>query len=156
MGKDEQPFRKAAKSQPGLIFATAIAEARAGVQQLNHELQPTRTGPVFESWMKHCFHPRVGAKANPQRDELEMLTVVLDEVINGRFVEAADVLASRMRYLTVGADTGNWTSARELLVYKPPHNSLITDNMLDVAHSAAAKRIKRQEKADKVNRRAGR
>lgn len=88
------------------------------------------------------------------RDELELLTVVLDEIIAGRFVEAADVLTSRMRYLTVGSDTGNWASARELLVYRPPHNSLITDTMLDVAHSAAAKRQKREEKAAKVNKTA--
>ena len=156
LGRDEQPFRKAAKNRPGLIFATAIAEARAGVQQLNHELQASRSGPVFESFMKHCFYPKVGGKVSSHRDELEMLTIVLDEVIAGRFVEAADILASRMRYLTVGVDSNNWASARELLVYRPLHNALITDSMLDVAHTAAAKRIKREEKADKVNKRAGR
>ena len=101
-GKDDQPFRQAAKRHPGVIFADALAKSRQGVHQVNHEVQASRDGPVFRSWLETCFRPRFGNRIGAHRDELEVLIIVLDEMVAGRFVEAADVLASRMCVLAVG------------------------------------------------------
>ena len=152
LGKDDQPFREAARSHPGVIFANAVAQARQAIAQVNHELQPSRTGPVIRSWMDIAFKPKHGSKIGAHGDELEMLTIVLDEIIAGRYVEAADVLASRLRMLSVGIGEGKWRTAEELLVYRPPTQSLLAPTMMDVATAAAEKRQKREERALKVNR----
>ena len=98
--------------------------------------------------------PKNGHKLGSHGGELELLTVALDEMVAGRYVEAADVLASRMRFLTLGIDTGVWESARELLVYRQHRSGLISENMLDVAHGEALRRMKREKKAAAVNKAA--
>ena len=85
-----------------------------------------------------------------------MLIIVLDEMVAGRFVEAADVLASRMRMLSVGIETNNWRSAQEFLVYRQRDPALVTADVLDVAHAAAEKAEKRRQRAIKVNGAASR
>ena len=156
LGRDTQPFRKAARIQPGLIFASAIAQARAGIQSLNHELQPSRSGPVFKSWADFCFEPKHGSKLGARREEFEMLNICLDEIVAGRFVECADVLSSRLRYITEGTESGNWESAKEFVVYTRPRQGLTTDNMMQVAHESALRRLKLDKRAAQVNRAAGR
>lgn len=161
LGKDDQPFRQAAKKHPGVFFADAVAKCRQGVAQTNHELQASRSGPVFGTWFEYCYKKKVGGhlKAEYKRDcseELELLIILLDEIVAGRFVEAADVLASRMRQLTVGLESGNWNSAEEFLVYRKPESSLVSPDAMDVAHAAAEKRQKRFNRAARVNGRAGR
>jgi hypothetical protein len=150
-GKDDQPFRQAARTHPGVIFADALAKSRQGVYQVNRELETSRTGPVFRSWLDTCFRPRCGSRIGSHREELEVLIIVLDEIVAGRFVEAADVLASRMRMLSVGIETGNWRSAQEFLVYRERDPTLVTADVLDVAHAEAEKREKRRQRAIKVN-----
>ena len=156
LGSDDQPFRKAAKNHPGVFFADAVAKCRQGVHQVNHELQTSRDGPVFRSWFDNCFQRRFGAKVGPHREELDLLLIVLDEMVAGRFIEAADVLASRMRMLSVGISTGCWESASEFLIYRGRETGLVSPDILDVAHSAAEKRQKRSLRASKVNRVADR
>ena len=156
MGRDDQPFRVAARDHPGLIFGTSVSEARAAIQQVNHELQPSRDGPVFRSWVENCFNPKNAGKVGNMHGELELLTVCLDELMQGRIVELADVLASRIRFLTVGIDKGCWETAKEFLVYRPHRTALISENMLDVAHYAALKRLRREKRAGQVNKAAGR
>ena len=155
-GHDDQPFRQAAKHHPGVIFADAVAKSRQGVHQVNHELQVSRDGPVFRSWLDTCFRPRCGSRIGSHKDELEVLIIVLDEIMAGRFVEAADVLASRMRMLSVGIETNNWRSAQDFLVYRQRDPALVTADVLDVAHAAAEKTEKRRQRAARVNSGAGR
>ena len=155
LGKDDQPFRKAAKRHPGVLFADAVAKSRQGVSQLNHELQTSRTGPVFGSWFDHCFRrknaARLAACSRPATEEFEMLIIALDEIVAGRFVECADVIASRMRQLSVGIESGNWKTAEEFLVYRARNPALVSPDVMDIAHAAAAKRQKREATAARVN-----
>ena len=76
-GHDDQPFRQAAKHHPGVIFADAVAKSRQGVHQVNHELQVSRDGPVFRSWLDTCFRPRCGSRIGSHKDELEVLIIGL-------------------------------------------------------------------------------
>ena len=111
---------------------------------------------MFKSWAAFCFIPEHGTKIGNRHEELELLTTCLDEIVAGRFVECADVLASRLRHLAEGIDSGNWESAREFLIYRRPRKSLTTDDMMAVAHQAALKRLKLRKQADQVNKAAGR
>ena len=47
-----------------------------------------------------------------------------------------------------------WESAKELLAYRQHKSGLISDNMLDVAHGEASRRMKREKKAAAVNKAA--
>ena len=55
----------------------------------------------------------------------------LDEFHSGRMVEVGDILASRLRMLTVGLDKGTWRAARHFLVYHTDSLSLVSDEMMD-------------------------
>ena len=103
---------RAAREHPGCTFANAVAETRQDIQLVYHEFQPAQTGPVVKSWLDHCYRPQVPRDMRGHRDEYEFLTIVLDEFMSGRFVEACDLVAGRWRYLTHGVESGQWESAK--------------------------------------------
>ena len=76
--------------------------------------------------------------------------VALDDLMAGRVIEVADVLASRLRQLSLGIKTVNWESSQNVVVYRGREPALIVSNTLDVAHTA--KRQKRAQKALAVNK----
>ena len=156
-GNDDQPFRKAARRAPGVLFADALARSRASVHQVNSQLQASRDGPVFRSWYETCFRPENVSKLKGKEEVLELLVIVLDEIVAGRIPEAADALASFLRFNSVGIDKGSWVAARQFLTYREREPaSLVSAAMQDVADRAALKEQKRQRTAAKVNGGAGR
>ena len=132
--------------KPGVLLGTAAGSVVRRVAR----------GPVFKSWADFCFLPEHGAKVGHRHEELKLLTICFDEIVHGRFVECADVLASRLRYVAEVVESGNVESAKEFLIYRRPRKSLTNDDMLQVAHDAALKRLKLVKKAEQVNRAAGR
>ena len=55
----------------------------------------------------------------------------LDEFHAGRMMEVGDILASRLRMLTVGIEKGTWRAARHFLVYHTDPLALVSDEMMD-------------------------
>ena len=60
-------------------------------------------------------------------------------------------MASRMRMLTVGVDTGRWGVAKQFLGYENGRTPLVQPRMLDVA----LKLTKRAEKREMISPRLG-
>ena len=74
---------------------------------------------------------------------MQLLITALDEFHAGRIVEVGDILASRLRMLTVGLDKGTWGVARRYLVYHNQDLSLVSDELLDEALKIDAMEKKR-------------
>ena len=79
-------------------------------------------------------------------EEIHFYTRMLDELLQGRAIEVADSIASRLKYLTLGVKTDNWTLAAEFQAYRPREHSLISNESLQVAAKLAKKTA--QLKAD--------
>ena len=78
-------------------------------------------------------------------DVLQLLVTALDEFHAGRMVEVGDILASRLRMITVGLDEKTWGVACRFLVYHNQDHSLVSDELMDEAlkvHAAEQKREK--------------
>ena len=74
-----------------------------------------------------------------------MLFTALDEVLNGRILEVADVLSSRLRCLVFGIETGKTDVAMQFLSYARQDQQLVNNQMVSVAvnlHKAEQKRVK--------------
>ena len=99
---------------------------------------------MYQRWYEGYFLPKHGAAKIPaqEREEFELVITALDFLIGGRALEAADVLASRFAYLCVGIETGKWSMARQMLVYKARVHSLVDDKWMLAA-------LKESTKADK-------
>ena len=153
MGEDEHDFRRVARERPGITFASVVADTRSQLGQKGFDHDVGTTGPVFWKWMETIF-PR---KSKPQlvkqladQGELLMLVTALDELRQGRFLEVADILASRCRALSYWAEKGNWEVGREFLTYMEQPGSLVSAATEDAAARLVEKRAKRERR---VNRR---
>ena len=82
--------------------------------------------------------------------ELFMLVTALDELRQGRFLEVADILASRWRALSYFAQKGNWEIAQEFLSYQEEAQSLVSKGMEDAAARLVEDRHKRQRRIGKA------
>ena len=104
-------------------------------------------GPVFHRWWERAFtkeHART--KLQPFWDELNLLVTALDEFHAGRMVEVGDILASRLRMLTVGIEKGTWRAARHFLVYQYQELSLVPDELVDEALKIEAAEKRREKR----------
>ena len=108
------------------------ANARQALGQLGIDLEAGARGGVYRKWWDQCFardHSR--QELDTYWDELQLLITVFDEFHAGRIVEVGDVLASRLRMLTVGLDTGTWGIAWRSLVYHNQEISLVSGVLMD-------------------------
>ena len=130
--RDRLKYRLLAKERPGVMFATMAANARQSLGQYGVELDMGAHGPVFRKWWESSFTKEVPAsKIAPYWDELFMLVTAMDEFHAGRVVEVGDIIASRLRMLTVGLEKNTWRAARHFLVYHTQDLSLIPEDMMD-------------------------
>ena len=137
-------FLLMAKEHPGVVFASTAANTRAVLGQLGVELDIGPQGPVFRKWWDTSFTKKHShAQLQPYWDEMQLLITALDEFHAGRIVEVGDILASRLRMLTVGLDKGTWGVARRYLVYHNQDLSLVSDELLDEALKIDAMEKKR-------------
>jgi hypothetical protein len=121
-----------AKEKPGVTFASMTANARQALGQYGVELDVGAQGPIFRKWWEASFTKDVPAsRIDPHREELLMLITALDEYYSGRVVEVGDILASRLRMLTVGVKENTWRAARHFLVYHHEDMSLVPESMMD-------------------------
>ena len=82
-----------------------------------------------------------------------MLVCALDEFRQGRFLEVADILSSRLRALGYHAEGGPWKIAKEYLTYMEQPHSLVSH----ATEEAAAKLVERQaRRASKMARHGSR
>ena len=101
---------------------------RGGPTGLTADHDVGARGPVYRKWYESCFMQKHGAaKLARHHDEATALITALDEFHSGRMLEVGDVLASRLRMLTFGTETGKWGVAREFLAYAPNEHSLVSD-----------------------------
>ena len=77
---------------------------------------------------------------------MNLLVTALDEFYSGRMVEVGDILALRLRMLTVGIEKGAWKAARHFLVYHMADMSLVSDELMDDAIRIEAAESKREKK----------
>ena len=84
-------------------------------------------------------------------EEILMLTTLLDEMLSGRFLEAADIAASRMRMLGYGLEHHTWEIAEEFLCYRTKGPGLVSNDDIDIALRMRRKEKRRREEL----RRAG-
>ena len=146
LGRDDHLFRMAAKKQPGCILAVAISDSREVLGQVNASGDVSSTGPIFRRWYESYMVPRVGSKLQKRNaDELRLLTFALDELMAGRICEVGDLLASRLRMLNVGTETGRWKVAKQFLSYRVKEGSMTQNQMMDVAVKLADKEMKREK-----------
>ena len=135
MGKQRRErlkYRLMAKEKPGVVFATMAANARQALGQYGVELDMGSQGPVFRKWWESSFTKETpAAKLAPYWEELFMLVTAMDEFHAGRMIEVGDILASRLRMLTVGLTKGTWRAARHFLVYHTQDLSLVPEEMLE-------------------------
>ena len=78
-------------------------------------------------------------------DEIFMLVTALEWVLNGRILEVADILSSRLRCLAFGIETGKIDVAVQFLSYARQDQQLVNNQMVSVAldlHKAELKRAK--------------
>ena len=144
-----------AKEKPGVDFAQMTSNCRQALGQYGVELDVGSHGPIYKQWWDKSFtkeNPcQKGSKFHTHWDELNLLVVALDEFYAGRMVEVGDILASRLRMLTMGIEKGTWRAARHLLVYEYKDVSLNPEELVDDVLKIEAAEI-RQEKRLAVGR----
>ena len=111
-----------------------VANARQALGHFGVELDVGSHGPLFRKWWESSFTKEYSsASIGPYVDELQFLVTVMDEIYGGRTVEVADIVASRLRYLTSGIQTKCFAAAKHFLVYHYEDMSLTPEGMLDAA-----------------------
>ena len=156
LGDDDHDFRRLGREHPGVTFASVVADTRAQLGQLGFDHDIGAAGPVFWKWYDAVLPqkaPAATVKALREGGEMFMLICALDEFRQGRFLEVADILASRLRALGYHAEGGPWKIAREYLTYVEQAHSLVSNATED----AAAKLVERQaRRANKMARHSSR
>ena len=142
---DRHDFRRLAHEAPGRIFTTLIADARTSLGQTMIEGETGAGSALFQKWLAHHFKPAVGSRLNTKdAAEFDFLVKLLDELSNGRTLEAADLVAAKFSANAFGVQTGNWELANELLAFKPREFALSSNETIDRALQLAKKRIQRE------------
>ena len=80
------------------------------------------------------------------------LDTALDELMQGRVLEASDIIASKARYLAYGTDTNNWRIAEQFLCYQAQPHSLVSQGTED----EAVRFVRREHRRTQELSRAGR
>ena len=147
LGRDDHTFRRIARDKPGFTFAHLVADTRTNLGQELLDGETALNSQVFRKWYEHHFKRKFGGKLSDRNaEEMDLLVLVLDEVLQGRVLEAADMLSSRLKCLTFGIDSTDWEAARQFLGYRPRANSIVSLESQDIAVQLAKRQ--RQRAAD--------
>ena len=156
-GKDRHPFRKLAHDAPGRIFSNLIGATRTSLGATLYEGEPASQSAVFQRWYQHHFKPRQGSKISNEVDnDITFLVNVLDELANGRSLEAADMIGSRLQSTALGISTGNWGLARQVEAFRPREHSLMSNESVELAIVLAKRDKARSEDLAAIGNGVGR
>ena len=142
-----------------MLFASVCSDFRPqlGRRGLDGEVGPT--GPMFLKWYESCLQREVApAKmqtGRPIREEIELLVSALDELHGGRVTEAADILATRLRMIAFGVETGLWNAGEQFLSYSLKENALLDDATVNQALRLEKDQRKREADLKAVRKYAG-
>lgn len=147
MGNDEHDFRQVARDAPGVHFASVTADLRNQLGRRGFDEDVGPRGAVYRKWLDSCFLQKYPlSRVTPRHfSEIQMLVTALDELVHGRMLEVADVLASRLRTLIFGIETENWPVAMQFLTYERDDHQLVSNRMVETAveiHRRETKRAK--------------
>ena len=132
-GVDDHVFRRVAREVPGRIFSDFVADTRTSVGA-TMQCEPGSSLALFQKWHDHCFKAETAGKGNPKLlEEISLFVRLLDELLQGRAIEVADIISSRLKYLAISLKTDNWTVAAEFQAYRPREHSFVSDESLRVA-----------------------
>ena len=132
-GVDDHVFRRVARELPGRIFSDFVADTRTSVGA-TMQCEPGSSLALFQKWHDHCFRVETqGRGTAKQLEEIALHVRLLDELLQGRAIEVADIISSRLKYLAIGVKTDNWTVAAEFQAYRPREHSFVSDESLRVA-----------------------
>ena len=151
MSRDTHKFRRLAREKPGVLFAGITADKRGQLGQIGVDLDVGPHGPLFRKWFESYFMPIVRTSTEQQKrlvanyDEILMLVTVLDEVYSGRSLEVADILATRLRTMVAGVETGKWRLAKHYLCYVYKPTAMIPDRTVDIALEVERQEAKREK-----------
>ena len=105
--QDRHKYRRLAREQPGAYYANIIADFRAQLGNRGLDQEVGHHGPAVRKWWDMCFTMRFGrTRYEKHLEELEVLMLALDELAAGRWLEVADIVASRFRELVWGCESG--------------------------------------------------
>ena len=159
IGQDTHRFRVIAQEQPGVLFASACSDfrSRLGRRGLDGEVGPS--GQMFFKWYESCLLREVTPgklqTGRPIREEMELLVSALDELHAGRVTEAADILATRLRMIAFGVETGLWNVGEQFLSYSLKENALLDDATVNQALKLEKEQRKREADLEAVRKFAG-
>ena len=159
IGQDTHRFRVIAQEQPGILFASVCSDFRSRLGRKGLDVEVGPQGPMFLKWYESCLQREVApAKleaGRPIREEMELLVTALDELHGGRVTEVADILATRIRMLAFGVETGLWNVAEQFLGYSVKENSLIDDATVSQALKLEKEQRRREADLEAVRKYAG-
>jgi hypothetical protein len=148
--REKLKYKYMAKEKPGVAFAQMTANCRQALGQYGIELDVGSQGPIYKRWWDGSFTKEnpctKGSRLERHWDELNLLVVALDEFYSGRMVEVGDILASRLRMLTMGIEKGTWRAARHLLVYEYKDVSLNPEELVDDVLKIEASEVRREKR----------
>ena len=146
LGRDDHAFRRIARDKPGFTFAHLVADTRTNLGQELLDGETALNSQVFRKWYEHHFKRKFNAKLSDRNaEEMDLLILVLDELLQGRVLEAADMLSSRLKYFAFGIDSTDWEAARQFLGYRPRANSIVSLESQDVAVQLAKRQRQRAD-----------
>ena len=92
--------------------------------------------PVAVSYLQTCLKPSLGEKITGRNGrEMSILAEVLDMLLHGDVVPAAEAVLQRFKALEVFAREGNWSLAQHLEVTAPASVTCVSRRELELAKS---------------------
>mgnify|MGYP003334013401 CR=1 FL=1 len=129
IGQDTHRFRVIAQEQPGILFASVCSDFRSRLGRRGLDVEVGPQGLMFLKWCESCLQREVAPArletGRPIREEMELLVTALDELHGGRVAEVADILATGIRMLAFGAETGLWNVGDQFLSYSVKEIALL-------------------------------
>ena len=94
------------------------------------------TDPIAVNYLQTCLRPALGEKVTPRNGkEMSVLAEVLDLLLVGDVVLAAETVLQRFKALETFAHEGDWRLAQHLEVKRASTISCVTARELELAKS---------------------
>ena len=149
--RDTNRIRRLAQEKPGELLLTTIGNLRTFLDRAEAlpvgAAQAKVLQPVFLRY--HLLaHEAVGNLGQRNLRELRTLSEVLDLVVRGEVMKAADVLVQRFKAVELASQEGSWLVAQHPELIPPTRMAAAEDKERDLA-------VREEAKSQKVRERRG-
>ena len=120
---------------PGALLKEGLEAMRSFVSaQGGRTAQQLLSDPVAVAYFQTCLKPSLGDKISARNDkEMGVLVEVLDMILVGDFIPAAELVLQRFKALETKAHEGSWSMAQHLELSRPSLVSCVSSRELDLA-----------------------